>query len=103
MERETISAKGIAALTGRTEAAIRRRAAIERWSAEGSEFRLAGLPADIRIRIVVGDALERMGDKVNEKTERILGSKAFDRACISIGLIALGWLIAWMQFIGQRG
>ncbi len=103
MERGTISAKGIAAITGRTEDAIRRRAAFEGWPADGREFRLAGLPADIRIRITVGTTLERMADQVNEKTERIFGSKGFDRACIGAGLIALGWLLAWMQFIGQRG
>lgn len=46
---------------------------------------------------------ERIADLVNEKTEKIFGSKAFDRACIATGLVGLGWLVAWVHFIGQRG
>lgn len=51
----------------------------------------------------IEERFEPVADLVEEKTENIFGSKAFDRVCIASGLIGLGWFVAWLHFIGQRG
>lgn len=49
------------------------------------------------------ERLEPAAGRIADMTEGIFGSEAFDRVCIGAGLIGVGWLLAWVHFIGQQG
>ncbi|HBJ88014.1 MAG TPA: hypothetical protein DDZ88_29990 [Verrucomicrobiales bacterium] len=119
MARYTITAKEIAGLMGVSKTWVFRRANSEKWpftevSVRGGQQRLfyvRMLPDDIR-RLIQGEEemkktleerLEPAAGRIADMTERFFGSTAFDRMCIATGIFALGWLVAWVHFIGQRG
>ena len=119
MARYTITAKEIAGLMGVSKTWVFMRANSEKWPftevpVRGGQQRLfyvRMLPDDIR-RLIQGeeemkktleDRLEPAAGRCADLAERFFGSKAFDRVCIATGLIGLGWFVAWVHFIGQRG